>query len=428
QGAFLTSLSGSGALGTTGSVANWRAQTVEDAPIPEYEEGKVMPPPNFQWLRVCEDIMQTFPGAAGAGRRFWNNSLGLPEFQDIVSDGFWWVMVHVVKEKINREKREKEEEEKKRGEEEVQEEEKGEEDDHRYDDPFFRRLSKNFVRMFEKIPFSKKDHFFGHFPDVMTFTLLLSFNSAYPRSRSKIDDDNFKQQILDLCSEWTTGFVSSKKSSLANSWVFEHDLQDAKTTNAAERMKHLGENPSTPSTSRRKLKQQMEKLKGEGAGEGAGVEEGHMRPVRMSHVLKHSPFMSTYLKGFGTYGDNRQLEVKVGLSFSPTRPVVTFENKKVVGKAQWMSDCGGKNGIDRKKEQAMFRETERRAESTAKELKKLYHKQRKEFKEMVLDTKNREADVMKDLHDLERKMLKSEKTDFANKLVEGRERGEGRGR
>jgi hypothetical protein len=148
----------------------------------------------------------------------------------------------------------------------------------------------------------------------------------------------------------------------------------------------------------------------------------------MSHVLKHSPFMATYLKGFGTYGDNRQLEVKVGLSFSPTRPVVTFENKKVVGKAQWMSDCGGKNGIDRKKEQAMFRETERRAESTAKDLKKLYHKQRKEFKEMVMDTKNREADVLKDLQDLERKMLKSEKTDFANKLVEGRAMGERSGR
>ena len=58
-------------------------------------------------------------------------------------------MVHVVKEKINREKKEKEEEEKKRGEQEDEEEKVTEED--RYDDPFFRRLSKNFVRMFEKV-------------------------------------------------------------------------------------------------------------------------------------------------------------------------------------------------------------------------------------------------------------------------------------
>ena len=306
-GAFITSLSGSG--GVLGSAANWRAQTVEDAPVPEFSEYEVRPPPNFQWLRVCEDVMQTFPGAAGTGRRFWNNSLGLPEFKDIVSDGFWWVMVHVVKEKVNRERREKEVENK-RGEEEEKEGREVEGGD-RYDDPFFRRLSKNFVKMFEKIPFSKKDHFFGHFPDVMTFTLLMSFSSAYPRSRSKIDDDDFKQHILDLCSEWTTGFVCSKKSGASNNWVMEYDLQDAKMAHAAERMKHLGEGPPTPATNRRKLKQQIEKLKvGE---EGGGVEEGHMRPVRMSHVLKHSPFMATYLKGFGTYGDNRQLEVKVGL-------------------------------------------------------------------------------------------------------------------
>jgi len=107
-------------------------------------------------------------------------------------------------------------------------------------------------------------------------------------------------------------------------------------------------------------------------------------------------------------------------SFSPTRPVVTFDNKKVVGKALWHAEMAGKNGVDRKREQSLFRETERRAESTAKDLKRLYKKNREEFKKGVLETKNQEANVMQDLKDLEKNMLKSDKTDFANKLVEGR--------
>lgn len=246
----------------------------------------------------------------------------MPEFKDIVSDSFWWVLANVVKkEAANPETKDKEGESDQEGESKVgspnskgrsptsvgsgsfekkkkeknsptkksrkfrfmhEQQQQRDPDMAKYDSPFFIRLSTNFVKMFERIPFSKKDYFFGHFPDVMTFSLLLSFTSAYPRSKSKIDDFSFKQNLLDLCSEWTTGLRASKRANLGTSWVMEYDLQDGnRGGGAAERLKHMGDstmNPAgTPGTNRRKINMALMKS-GEGS-EGSGGEV-YVRPIR----------------------------------------------------------------------------------------------------------------------------------------------------
>lgn len=121
-------------------------------------------------------------------------------------------------------------------------------------------MSTNYVRMFENVPFSKKDYFFGHFPDVMSFTLLLSYHSAYPRSKSKIDDDGFKQNLLDLCNEWTTGFRTSSVARKGEHWVVDFDMSEGNKNDTATRLKQMdtsGISPGTPGSGgvggRRKL-------------------------------------------------------------------------------------------------------------------------------------------------------------------------------
>ena len=81
----------------------------------------------------------------------------------------------------------------------------------KYRNPYFLRISLNFVKIFEKIPFNRKDYFFGHFSDVLAFSLLMSFYAAYPKSKNRIDTMEFKQTLIDLMGEWICGFKNSKK-------------------------------------------------------------------------------------------------------------------------------------------------------------------------------------------------------------------------
>lgn len=65
QSAFIT-----GVDGVYGGGKGMKAQAVEDAEVPEYDEvAGPTPPPNSNFLVVCENIMQIFPGASGSSRR-----------------------------------------------------------------------------------------------------------------------------------------------------------------------------------------------------------------------------------------------------------------------------------------------------------------------------------------------------------------------
>ena len=71
-------------------------------------------------------------------------------------------------------------------------------DKKKYRDPYFIRLARNYVKLFEKIPFARKDYFFGHYGDVLAFSILVSFYAAFPKSKGRIDERVFKQRLIDL--------------------------------------------------------------------------------------------------------------------------------------------------------------------------------------------------------------------------------------
>ena len=125
--------------------------------------------------------------------------------------------------------------------------------------------------------------------------------------------------------------------------------------------------------------------------------------------------MNTYLKQFGSDIHNNKLTMKLGMTFAPSRPVCTFNNRKVLSKAKWHAEFTDANG--KGKELAMIRAVERAAEVSRGELLQNYRDNRKEFKKNVQETKDWEATVMEELSMREKKMARSERTEFANVLV-----------
>ncbi|GMH87133.1 hypothetical protein TL16_g10758 [Triparma laevis f. inornata] len=285
-----------------------KAQTVEDAILPEFNPSGPTTPPNNNFLQILDNITQTFPSTTSSTQKFWTSSLAMPEYKELFDPNMA-----------------------------------------KYDTPLFRRMSTNYVRMFEKVPFSKKDYFFGHFPDVMSFTLLLSYHSAYPRSKSKIDDDGFKQNLLDLCNEWTTGFRTSSVARKGEHWVVDFDMSEGNKNDTATRLKQMdtsGMSPGTPGSGgvggRRKLVLNSRGGKRATSGTDPASEtkednERHTRPIRLPHTLCHSPFVRTYMSSI-TGPPSQTLTFKVGLTFAPSRPVITYDNSKTSQKAKWHAE------------------------------------------------------------------------------------------
>jgi len=436
---------------------------LDDAVTPTFNPNHTLRPPNVNYLVIQESILQNLPTVSSGNKRFWNQCLGMEEVSDIVSDSFWWVLDNVLKtrEKGRDRDREREEEkgvdneenenekneEKDMDKEEEKEEEKEVEDeeneekaekeeekeivnsrnsrmkaqfqnsntstseDHddqshsstlsnfysdQYSSPYFIRMSRNFVKLFEKIAFNKKDYFFGHFPDIMAFSLLLSFSAAYPKSKNRIDEQGFKQKLLDLNSEWICGF---KSSSLARDhWVTDYDLAEG-SKSAAERIK------------------QMDSLGGSilSAGQNknnthalSSAAKPHSRPIRLSYNLQHSPFMKTYLNQIGK-NDTSHLNVRVGLSFSPQRPVITFDHKKHCQKSKMISDRQhSKNpmattlGVTQKVEQSRLN------------LMKNYKANKRDCHRNISEMRGWEAKAIAELATTERMLLGSDRTEFAN--------------
>ena len=333
----------------------------------------------------------------------------------------------------------------------------------KYGDPYFQRLSLNYVKLFTRIPFSSKDYFFGHFSHVLTFALLHSLKVAYPKSRVRFDDAHFRQLVLDVCSEWSTGFRPSKSGGPTGggkSWIFAHPPgtegggsggggggggppatpggtavmtstgggdataqgnRDATGGQAALDHSHGGTSPGKGSMQMHT--QLMGSNNNNGNSNNNSAEDDGGRPVRLSHVLGHSPLMSVYLSRFGDV-ENLHLKVKLGLTFSPHRPITTFNNGKVMVKVDLalkppMPDADGK--VVKSKRYATKGPSARvvvgSAEDSRNSLMRAYLEQKRACDKNIVETKAWELQVLAELKLQEKTLMKSEKTDFANVLV-----------
>ena len=77
------------------SYRNPKTLTFDDAVIPPIAAMTTLPA-TCNFLVITTNILTSSPAAAGSHRKFWDDALQRPEFKDLVSDGFWWVLRHKI--------------------------------------------------------------------------------------------------------------------------------------------------------------------------------------------------------------------------------------------------------------------------------------------------------------------------------------------
>ncbi|XP_031553743.1 protein FAM227B-like [Actinia tenebrosa] len=100
-------------------------------------------------------------------------------------------------------------------------------------DGLFNRIADSFVCLFFGVPPPYKDRFFMHYPDCLAQAVYGAFCEAFPRSYS-LFDENFKNYLLNVISEWVTGTKPPPQS--WKKWNFKilepaniRELQDDRT-------------------------------------------------------------------------------------------------------------------------------------------------------------------------------------------------------
>jgi len=276
-------------------------------------------------------------------------------------------------------------------------------DKKKYRDPYFIRLARNYVKLFEKIPFARKDYFFGHYGDVLAFSILVSFYAAFPKSKGRIDERVFKQRLIDLCGEWISGFKSSNK--CADHWVMDYDLAEGGKS-AAERIKQMD---SALSGGLGKGRESHSREKG--SLDYQAREDAFSRPIRISYNLQHSPLMKTYLQTVGK-NDTKHLNVRLGLTFAPKRPVITFDNGAAVQKSSLHAarQASKPSGL------AMTRKISNNVEEERQTLMKSYAANKRDCHRNISEMRGWEAKAIEELANTEKKLVGSERTEFANVL------------
>ncbi|XP_072037966.1 protein FAM227A-like [Amphiura filiformis] len=113
--------------------------------------------------------------------KFWKKLFLSEASVAVMQDTFWWLFV-------------------------VLYEPKRKDDEHR----LFNRIADSFVALFMSVNPSIKDKFFTEYSDCLAQALFAAYWEAFTDSHHKFDDD-FKQQIASLCSEWIAGVKAPPK-------------------------------------------------------------------------------------------------------------------------------------------------------------------------------------------------------------------------
>jgi hypothetical protein len=72
------------------------------------------------------------------------------------------------------------------------------------EEKLYDRISQNYVALFQKVSYSRKDFFFRRYYDAISQAVLFSMFLAYPKSRVKFTDE-FRRDLMLRFAKWTTG-------------------------------------------------------------------------------------------------------------------------------------------------------------------------------------------------------------------------------
>mmetsp|Transcript_28230 Transcript_28230/g.76332 ORF Transcript_28230/g.76332 Transcript_28230/m.76332 type:complete len:411 (-) Transcript_28230:151-1383(-) len=301
---------------------------MEEEVVVMHERRKL--PNNVQIEQIATAVLREAPFVVGgnAAKVFWQKQLTSDEFQHLTTDGYWWLLAYDVQ---KQHKKTKTAARYANSEKEVLE------------DPIFGRMAGSFVTMFNRVPSSKKDIFFGHFYEAMAYALLLALIQGHPKQRTYFDDIDFRKRLVDRCSVWTTGL--RPHSLAAESWIIKANI--ASTSHIRGTGGHNSAfNASASINSRSPTKSHRAfgaSLTSGSRGRGARKEDLPVTmTVRSRHELTTSPFVQRWMEENGVRMPTG-LGLKVGLTQDGYRPVLykprhsSFGHDALSGTA--MRDC-----------------------------------------------------------------------------------------
>mmetsp|Transcript_60255 Transcript_60255/g.82639 ORF Transcript_60255/g.82639 Transcript_60255/m.82639 type:complete len:470 (-) Transcript_60255:201-1610(-) len=241
-------------------------------------EHRVDIPTGFKTAVSTEVVLKQAPFAqvASSALRFWRDHLTRPEFQTLMTEGFWWFSLYdVCKSELNPLA-----------------------DEVSTADPIFGRMASSFVGAFKHIPTGKKDTFFDHFYEAMAFGILICLARVSPERHPAFDTTDFRRRLIDRCSLWTRGlrphFVPS------DHWILQADPSPLKVGRGRGNRRRS----SVAADSSQKLSdtatRELQKLNftlGAPPPSDKGLELPPLiAPARAGIKMSNSPFMNRWMK------------------------------------------------------------------------------------------------------------------------------------
>lgn len=171
--------------------------TIEDVEPPVGINNQPIPlPDNSNYPRVVDNILTTLKKhnpkfASSSVVSTWTRHFKSPECRAVLSDMFWYSLV-----KIDNRPNLKE-----------------------YKKSLLERISYNYIQVFVNVPMQEKEIFFENFFDCIAQGVFYSMFFSYPKSRFRLNSEEFKSRLYEIVSKKVTGI--SVKNQGFNNWVLE---------------------------------------------------------------------------------------------------------------------------------------------------------------------------------------------------------------
>jgi hypothetical protein len=217
---------------------------IEDVDPPLSENGQSIPlPDNSNYSRVIDNIQETLKKVNPKFTNpsivhIWRSHFTTPACTSILSDMFWFSLVKIDKRAGFKE----------------------------YKKNLLERISHNYIQVFVNVPMDHKEIFFENFFDAIAQGVFYSMFFSYPKSRSRLNSEDFKQKLYELISKHITGLTVKNQG-------YNHWILDLGAGNVLDKPQSFSQNAGE--------KLPLIKLKG--------------KTRRTMQPMRYSPFVSRYL-------------------------------------------------------------------------------------------------------------------------------------
>ncbi|CAG9334076.1 unnamed protein product [Blepharisma stoltei] len=208
---------------------------IEEAQPPEVLSSSAPLPENSNLRRVVDNIFNTMKTnnpkfTNPMVESTWKKYFDTQECKDIIGDMFWYCVIKV-------EKRKKYD---------------------TYKKQLLERISHNYIQLFVNVEHEDKEIFFENFYDCIAQAVFYSMYFAYPKSRSRLNSEEFKRRIYEYVSSKLTGIAVSNQG--YKKWILDLGAGNVLSNQGSKQQEGLY-NILLPPIRKKQTKRKMQQLR-----------------------------------------------------------------------------------------------------------------------------------------------------------------------